>query len=199
MSEETIGKFSSVTKDRFTKLVKGYASAKDNLQLAIGAAVYQAIAHDNTNWLNELFENAGFWQSPVNDKHRVSADGRLVFAYLTTSQEDGGCGLSGDIIRLDREIKQWKLVKGRALYLDELDHEFMWELLATVRFDRWGKPVKAPKAYNPQTALHAMQKKLAEAVSENTLDTEAINDALATLEGIRKALVNAKKPKAIAA
>lgn len=199
MSEGTINKFSGITKDRFTKLIKGYASAKDNLQLAIGASVYQAIVHDNTNWLNELFEHANFWQSPVGDKHRVSADGRLVFAYLTTPQDDGGCGLSVDIIRLNRETKQWKLVKGRGLYLAELDHEFLWELLATVRFDRWGKPAKAPKAYNPQTALHTLQKKLAEAMSENTLDMESINDALATLEGIRKALVNAKEPKAIAA
>lgn len=186
--------FKNIDSRQFTKLAKGYLSAKDNLQLAIGAAVYQ-LTQDNPNWLNHLFENAGFWQSPVNDKFRLSVDGRIVYAYLTTPQEDGGCGLTADIIKLDRTTKKWKYNEHksvRRLYLEELDKEFLFDLLASVRFDRWGKP-KAEKdktVYNPAPALAKLASNLKTA---DTVDTDDFPGLLAQVEAIRKMLM-AKKP-----
>jgi hypothetical protein len=191
--------FMKVGPNRFAEMLKSYASGKDNLQAAIGAAVYQ-LFQGNPNWINQLFRDAGFWQSPVNGKARVSADGRLVFAYLTTSQAEGGCGLTGDMIRLDREKMEWSLVKGRELYISELDMEFLTELLDTVRFDRWGKTVVdkktriATQKYNPQVALSRIAKRIAESTADNAagLDMEDVSGVLAELEAIRKAVMAAK-------
>jgi hypothetical protein len=198
--------FTKVGPNRFAEMVKGYASGKDNLQAAIGAAVYQ-LFQDNTNFINQLFRDAGFWQSPVNGKHRVSADGRLVYAYLTTSQEEGGCGLTGDMVRLDREKMEWKLVAGRKLYVENLDMEFLTDLLDNVRFDRWGTTVVdkktriATKKYNPQLALSRVAKRIAESTADDAagLDMDDAAAVLAELEGIRKAILAAKPRLALAA
>ena len=191
--------FASVNQTQFRKYAKGFASAKDNLQLALGAAVYQAIIHSNPNWLDELFDMAGFWQSPIDGKHRVSTDGRLVYAYLTTSQDDGGCGLTREIIKLNRETKKWELTKGRKLAIEQIDMDYLWDLLETVRFDKWGKPkVESPKKYNPQLALSRVQKKVTAAITAHELDIESLADALATIESIRKQILNATKLREVA-
>lgn len=191
--------FTSISQTQFRKYAKGFASAKDNLQLALGAAVYQAIVHDNPNWLNELFDMAGFWQSPMGGKYRVSTDGRIVYAYLTTSQDDGGCGLTSEIIELDRETKKWSLTKGRKLAIEQIDMDYLWDLLENVRFDKWGKPKAEPaKKYNPQLALSRVQKKVTAAIEAHELDVESLADALSTIESIRKQILNATKLREVA-
>ena len=181
--------FKNVSQAQFRKFSKGYASAKDNLQLALGAAIYQAIVLDNPNWLNELFELAGFWLSPVNGKYQVSSDGRLIHAYINE-----GLGLSSDIIKLDRASKKWALIKGRKTALEGMDMDSLWDTLATVRFDTWAKP-KADKdaPYSPTASLTRVQKNVAKAIEAGTLDQESIIAALAQIRAIEKQLNAAKR------
>jgi len=196
--------FTKLGTNRFAELLKGYATGKDNLQAAIGGAVFQ-LFEGNTNQINQLFDM--FWQSPIGDKHRVSADGRLVYAYLTTAQDKGGCGLTEDVIRLNRKEKKWVLTKGREVYLADFDMEFLVGLLDNVRFDRWGttmvdkKTRIATKKYNPQLALSRVAKRIAESTSDGAagLDMDDAAAVLAELEGIRKAILAAKPRLAIAA
>jgi hypothetical protein len=182
--------FKSVTQAQFRKFSKGYASAKDNLQLALGAAIYQAIVLDNPNWLNELFELAGFWQGAGTDgKNRVSSDGRIICAYVNE-----GLGLSSDIVKLDRVNKKWVLVKGRKTALEDTDINTVWDTLATVRFDTWATP-KADKdaPYSPTASLTRVQKNGAKAIEAGTLDQESIIAALAQIRAIEKQLNAAKR------
>jgi hypothetical protein len=184
---------------RFQELLKSYASAKDNLQAAIAAAVYQAIMLDNSNWLNELWETCGFWGSPIDGKYQVTRDGRQVYAYLTTSQDNGGCGLTAEILSLDRKERKWKLRRERKLAIDQLDKDFLEELLDGMRWDRWGKAKvdKSKKAYNANKSLALIQFRVAEAVSDSGagLDVD-FEKAIEQIEAIREAILAAKSRRA---
>jgi hypothetical protein len=165
--------FMAVGQARFSELLKAFRTAQGGFQVALGAAIYQAVAHNNPNWLSDLF--ADLWLSTkVGDKWNMSKTGKLIHAYMTAEQDVGGLGLKG-VFRFDRKEKRVSLDKGRFLTLDEIDHDILWATLEETRYDEWNKP-KEPKQYKPIGAVERITKKFTTATEKGeTLDVDLVD------------------------
>jgi len=176
--------FMGIGQARFEELVKTFKSAKAGMQIALGAALYQAIEHNNPNWINTLF--GGLWlTTKVGNKYGVSKTGRAILSYMVADQHIGGLGLSG-VFKVDREKKRINLDKGRFLTLDEIDHDTLWATLAETHFDDWAKP-KTPKTqYQPDKAIDRINARLVKAVEKGeTLDVEDWDELYKSIEELR--------------
>ena len=155
----------SISSEMALQRAKNYRGAKNGLQIAIAWAVGQAL-QGNADGIHSVFLAAGLM---ANDEGTMTtyADGRAVWAYVSASQEQGGCGLSG-VVRWDKETSKFKMGekwKGKA---DSLD---MVKLVETLTYTRWDtfKKVSAGKAFDLDKALQ-------------TLITRAANEGVSATE-----------------
>ena len=159
----------AITKDIALQRAANYKGAKEGLQVSIAWAVGQAL-QGNADGLQAVFSAAGLMASE-DGVMTTYADGRAVWAYITASQEQGGCGLNG-VIRWDKDANRFKMAekwKGKSASLD------MVKLVETLTDTRWDTFKKKPasKAFDLDKAI-------------NTLITRAANEGISSAELKRK-------------
>lgn len=121
----------------------GYKNAKDRLQVAIQACVYQVLK-GNPDWLTRMFSTAELSQV----KHGavvINADGKAIHRYLMME-----CGLS-DVLAWDKETRKYKMAEGWKLFEDSIDLALLEATLTNIRWDQ-STPVKEASEYKADKA-----------------------------------------------
>lgn len=144
---------SAITKDIALQRARNYRGAKNGLQIAIAWAVGQVL-QGNADGMTMVMEAAGLLAKSSDEKMTTYADGRAVWAYVTTAQDRGGIGLTG-IIRWDKDRQKFAMAKGWKAKADQLDYTAVVTTLSETRWDTF-KAVPADKAFDLDKAIQRL-------------------------------------------
>lgn len=128
---------------------RNYRNAKVRFQISIAWAVGQAL-NGNADGLQNVMMAAGL----IADEKGVMtaySDGRQVWKYISSSQDQGGVGL-GKVIQWSKEKDRFVMAKNWQQAAEELDMAILVGTLSETRWDQFQK-TPASRAFDMDKAI----------------------------------------------